>query len=197
MTTISATTPSTEIGSLVIRIQNGERGAESELVERYRRGLIFMLRELCRDHARAEDLAQEALAKAIEKLRAGELRETEKLPGYIRGIARHLLLAERRRRVNRPAPGVDQIAPPADPSPDAETLIGRQQDASLVRHLLAGLEPERDREILLRFYLREESKEALCEEFALSRAHFSRVLHRARARFRQLLENAGLTSTQI
>src|SRR6185436_5403273 len=50
----------------------------------------------------------------------------------------------------------------------------------------------RDREILVRFYLQEEEKEAICRDLALAPDQFDKVLHRARARLKELLEASGL-----
>jgi RNA polymerase sigma-70 factor, ECF subfamily len=44
----------------------------------------------------------------------------------------------------------------------------------------------RDRRLLRGYYVLDQDKEALCQELELSQEHFDRVLHRARARFREL-----------
>jgi DNA-directed RNA polymerase specialized sigma24 family protein len=62
---------------------------------------------------------------------------------------------------------------------------------------LGAVTPTRDREILERFYLREESKEDICRSLSLSGLHFNRVIDRARGRFRALLESHGLTKSQL
>jgi len=55
----------------------------------------------------------------------------------------------------------------------------------------------RDRELLVRFYLQEESKEELCRAFGLTELHFNRVIHRARDRFRDLLRQRGLSKSDF
>jgi RNA polymerase sigma-70 factor (ECF subfamily) len=81
---------------------------------------------------------------------------------------------------------------PVDPAPDPATRVARAQDRQLVRRLLGELPQTRDREILFRFYLAEEAKEDLCRDLGLTAQQFNLVLFRARQRFRQLLEEAGV-----
>jgi DNA-directed RNA polymerase specialized sigma24 family protein len=62
-----------------------------------------------------------------------------------------------------------------------------RENAALVRRVLQELGNERDRQILLRFYIAEEDKDRLSEDFGLSSLQFNRVLHRARQRYKELL----------
>lgn len=175
---------------LVARIRAGDASAESELVARYRRGVHFLLRELARDPADAEDLEQETFRLAIEKVRAGELREPEKLVGFLRSLARNLFLGEQRRR--RKVVDVDEVVLPAGSNADPFEQTRRQQDAVVLRQVLAELDQPRDREILLRFYLQEDDRDSICLDMGLTEEHFHRVIHRARNRFRSLLEKSSL-----
>jgi RNA polymerase sigma-70 factor (ECF subfamily) len=132
----------------------------------------------------------------IEKLRRGELREPAKLPGFLAQIARSLAIEHYRKAQRRKTdPDSDAIAEVADVSgggsgPLAELLT--REDAGLVRRVIGELGTERDREILLRFYIAEEDKERIQADLGLSSLQFNRVLHRARERYRDLyLERAG------
>ena len=51
---------------LVPAIRNGDPAAESELVERYSRGLGYLLARKCGDRERARDLLQETFCIAFE-----------------------------------------------------------------------------------------------------------------------------------
>lgn len=178
----------TNPSELVRRIRAGEGEAEQEMVERYSRGVIFLLRELTGDPAQADDLHQETFCLVLEKVRAGELREPDKLPAFIRQLARNLFIAEYRRDVKRPVVSGDEaMAVAPDPAPGPLTRVLDKENAAIVRRLLAELEPERDREILLRFFVAEHRKEEICADFGLSSLHFNRVLHRARRRLGDLL----------
>ena len=63
--------------------------------------------------------------------------------------------------------------------------------------MLDEMPGERDRELLMRFYLNDEAKEQICQELKLSREHFNRVIFRARGRFRELLEHRGFWKADL
>jgi RNA polymerase sigma-70 factor, ECF subfamily len=174
---------------LVQRIRSGDAQAEAEMVERFGRGVRFLLLQRT-DAARADDLFQETFRLALEKVRAGELREPEKLPGFIRQIAKNLFIADYRKASKRSTEDLDEVHPPADPAPSQLDQVLQNEDAQLVRKLLGELEPARDREVLFRFYLAGESKEQICARLELSSVQFNLVIHRARQRFRTLVERA-------
>jgi len=86
---------------LVDRIGQGDRRAESAMVERYRRGLLFLLRKRTGDPALAEDMCQETLRIAIEKLRGEPINEAERLAAYLHGVAVNLVRNEWRKSARR------------------------------------------------------------------------------------------------
>ena len=59
-----------------------------------------------------------------------------------------------------------------------------------MQRLLAELRYDRDRQLLLRFYLSDDSKEALCADLEIEPERFHQVLFRARERLRELWERA-------
>ena len=107
------------MADLVQRILSGDPEAESELVQRFSRALRFLLGRLTRDEAAAEDLYQETFRLVIEKVRRGELREAERLPGFVSSLARNLFLGSVRRGGRRQKwegdPEATETAP--DPAP--------------------------------------------------------------------------------
>jgi RNA polymerase sigma-70 factor, ECF subfamily len=175
---------------LVHRIVSGDSAAETELVRRFSRAVSFLLRRLARDAAAAEDLYQETFRLVIEKVRAGELREPERLPGFVSSMARNLFLGSVRRGGRRQKwqgdPEAAEAAP--DPAPGQLARLLAKERAALVRQVLGELRNDRDREILSRYYIADQNKEDICRELELSDLHFNRVLFRARQRYRELFE---------
>jgi RNA polymerase sigma-70 factor, ECF subfamily len=175
---------------LVHRIVSGDPAAEAELVRRFSRALSFLLQRLTRDEAAAEDLYQETFRLVIEKVRGGELREPEKLPGFVSSMARNLFLGSVRRSGRRQKwhgdPEATETAP--DPAPGQLTKLLAGERAAAVQQVLAELKNDRDREILSRYYVADETKEDLCRDLELSDLHFNRVLFRARQRYKELFE---------
>jgi RNA polymerase sigma-70 factor, ECF subfamily len=177
-------------GELVRRILAGDRSAESELVARFREGLLFVLRRWSRDPATAEDLCQETLRLALEKIRQGEVREPDQLAGYLRSLARNLSIQLYRRAGNRPErhEALDAERPLADPGAGQLDRLLRGEKVRLARRVLGELGSDRDRQVLYRFYIAEDATEAICADLGLTQEHFYRVLHRARGRYRRLFE---------
>jgi RNA polymerase sigma-70 factor (ECF subfamily) len=186
---------------LVRRIVAGDGGAETELVECCGAALRFLARRFSREEADAEDLYQETVMVALEKIRRGEVREPERLAGFLRALAKNLSIQRYRRRsyaVERPTDTLPETtaapeasAPVQTPSDPLGGLLHRER-TRLTRRLLAELNVPRDREVLCRYYLGEESSQRICTDLALDGDHFYRVLHRARQRYRQLWdERAG------
>jgi RNA polymerase sigma-70 factor (ECF subfamily) len=178
------------IVDLVHRIVSGEPAAEAELVDRFSRALSFLSRRLTRDDAAAEDLYQETFRLVIEKVRKGELREPERLPGFVSSMARNLFLGSVRRGGRRQKWQGDSEATETapDPAPGQLAKLLVKEKAAAVRGVLAELKNDRDREILSRYYIAGEDKEDICRDLELSDLHFNRVLFRARQRYKELFE---------
>jgi RNA polymerase sigma-70 factor (ECF subfamily) len=180
----------TQTADLVRRIVAGDPAAEAELVERFSRAVTFLLRRLARDEAAAEDLYQETFRLVIQKVRAGELRDAEGLPGFVSSMARNLFLGAVRRgsRRERWQGGSEAAEAAPDPAPGQLAALLARERAAAVRQVLAELKNDRDRDILARYYIGDQDKEEICRDLDLSDLHFNRVLFRARQRYRQLFE---------
>jgi RNA polymerase sigma-70 factor, ECF subfamily len=173
--------------NLVARIQAGDRRAEERVVELYGRGVAILLDRHTNGRPEAQDLFQDTFRLVLEKLRKGELREPAALPGFVVQIARSLAIehyrkAARRKTETDSEAGAEAVAPHASPLGE---LLDRE-NASLVRRVLEELANERDREILLRFYIAEEDKDRIAADYDLTSLQFNRVLHRARQRYKEL-----------
>ena len=176
---------------LVGRIRSGERAAETELVARYSRGVSMILRRTAGLPAAVDDLYQEVFLRAVEKIRGGEVRDPERLSGFICGLARNLAIDYFRRHAPAESladsDGSDSV-PDRAPGPLERVL--RIEDQRCVRQVMEELPSARDRQLLCRFYLGEEDKERICADLKLTSLQFNRVLHRARERFRELYQRA-------
>jgi RNA polymerase sigma factor (sigma-70 family) len=173
---------------LVRRIAEGEEQAETEFVERCGRTLRFLTRRFSRDEADAEDLYQETLMLALEKIRRHEVREPERLGAFLRSLAKNLSTGHYRRRnheFERPT-----AEPPDLPDQQQSPLGGllHRERARITRLLLAGLTVPRDRDVLFRYYIAEQSSRQICTDLAIDTDHFYRVVYRARQRYRHLWE---------
>jgi RNA polymerase sigma-70 factor (ECF subfamily) len=187
-----------DLADLVRRVQAGEAAAENALIARFSRGLLLMLSRLVQNAALADDLHQETLALVLVKIRKGEVREPERLAGFIRSTARNLFIADRRKEARYRALDDgregDEGAPPestlADRGPAPLDRVLAEEEARQVRRLLDELRYDRDRQLLFRFYLSDDGKEEICAELGIEPERFHQVLFRARERLRELWERA-------
>ena len=75
------------------RVRGGDRVAEAELFRRLApRVRLYGLRHL-RDPAAADDLVQDVLLMTFDSLRAGKVREDERLASYVLGTCRRMARA--------------------------------------------------------------------------------------------------------
>lgn len=184
-----------ELQSIVARIAAGDRAAETDLVNRFQRGVTLLARQHLRpnDH-RVPDVVQTVLMKTIERLRAGALREAAALPGYLRtGVVNEVTSMHRARS---PGATTDASASDADVIELAtnDTPESRAAQGQLLHNVLRAIDSlavPRDREVLMRFYVREESREHICTALGIDDGHFRRVLFRARERLHELLGAAA------
>ncbi len=171
-----------------MRIAAGDPGAEERLVRTFGRPVALLLDRHTNGRPEAEDLFQDTFRIALEKLRRGELREPEKLPGFLAQLARNLAIEHYRKAARRRTETAgDTLAEVAAAAPGQLGDILEREHRALVRQVIAELGTERDRQVLLRFYIAEEDRERIAGDLGLSGLQFNRVLHRARQRYRELL----------
>jgi RNA polymerase sigma factor (sigma-70 family) len=185
-------TPYESPGQLASAISQGDNTAESVLIERYYRVVLYILKKRVHDDEHARDLCQETFRITIERLRKESLSEPDKLAAFLQSIAANLCIADSRRSARRQTYADSEfIEQLADQSINQFSQLDRDRAAKAVRRLLAELDNVMDRTILHRYYIDELDKHEICEELALSHRHFDKVISRARARFRELIDAGG------
>jgi RNA polymerase sigma-70 factor (ECF subfamily) len=183
---------------LAHRIRAGDRQAEGDLTRRLTQGITQIAVKLTGNFALAQEICQETLIIILTRLRAQELDDPEKLPAFVAQTARNLIFAERRKQKRRKTDtGHDSIEEVADVSATHERDIERESAAVAIRKVLSEMSSERDRILLVRFYLHDEDKEVICRDLGVSGPNFNLVLFRARARFLELLQDRGLLSKDL
>jgi RNA polymerase sigma-70 factor (ECF subfamily) len=178
--------------SLVAAIGDGSMLRE-ELYVRYRRPLlqVFLQRRVQRDVA--EDLLQRTFLQAIQKIRSDGLEDPSKLGGYLYRTACNLATAYWRGELARRQDfDPKELSELKDEALSLEERVDNEILAKWVRGLMGRLTLARDREVLVRFYLHEESKDSICRTLNLSDLQFNQVLWRARQRFGEILSKSGI-----
>jgi len=177
---------------LVGRIKAGEQQAEGELVERYSRCVMIIIRREVGNTAVVDDLYQETFWIILEKIRRGDVREPEKLAGFVCSVARNCVIhyfrcAARQKSLTE----TEEAVRLPHPAPDQLKELLQKEKADLVWQVLKEMPNERDIQALLRFYIAEEEKEQICADLSLTKSQFNLVLHRARKRYKELYERTA------
>ena len=171
---------------VVERIKVYDPAATEELYEYFSRGVRFYL---CRQMGLREidDKVHDIFLIILEAIHTGELRDPSRLTGYIRTVVRRQAAAyvgqiiQDRREYADFDPTVGVIDEAQNPE---ETAIWRER-AKLMRRMLETI-PARDREILTRFYVQNETQEQICDDLGLSISQFRLLKSRAKAKFGEL-----------
>jgi RNA polymerase sigma-70 factor (ECF subfamily) len=174
------------------------RAEVEALIAREYAGLRLLIFRRARDLNVASDLLNDAICTTWEKWLAGQVAHPEQIAGYVFQVAMNLLRNHRRAMVERPdkradVNALDELA--MDEAPEARGIEDRL--ARRVKALLQSMSSQRDRTILVRFYLNEEDRDTICRDMKLTPAQFARVIHRARGRLRQLMEAEGLKGSDL
>lgn len=170
-------------GGLVARIQDGDTAAMEELYRMFSRGIRFYL---CRQLGPQEldDKVHDTFLIVVHAIKRGELRDPERLMGFVRTIVRRQVAAYIDEVVqNRREDGgdiMDEVIPDSRRNPEQDIVF--QQKIDLMKSVLRGL-GDRDRAILTRFYIYEETQEQICHDLDLTGNQFRLLKSRAKARF--------------
>jgi RNA polymerase sigma-70 factor (ECF subfamily) len=182
-----ATTSEEADAALVRRIAAAAPGrdsaAEAEVCRRFAtRVRLFGLRHL-RNEAAAADLAQDVLIITLEKLRAGVVRDAERLAAFVLGTARQCIVDSRRNTARR-----ERIL---DTFPiDLPPLIEESSepfDTARLHECLQSL-PERERTVLLMTFYADDSAQTVGNALGLSAANARVVRHRGIERLRRCMK---------
>ncbi len=172
---------------LVRQIGSGsDREAEAELFRRMApRIRLYGIRHLRDEHA-SQDLAQQVLITTLEALRAGRLREPEKLASFVLGTCRMTVLnlrrgAERKQRLLEQF-GADLAAPvpPAMPHLDHDLLQRCVQNLN-----------ERERTVVVMTFYDEQTGADVASFLGVSEATVRVIRHRAIHQLRKCMGVAG------
>jgi len=185
--------PVDEIERIVTAALTGDRQAEARMLVALRPGVLAVLRfGAFHRWVDAEDLTQETLHIVVERIRARTIDDPRKVFAFAAATARNLALNAARKVLRQQtivdSDLVDELAQNLEMEQSDLSEQDDRQLAEAVTALLQELPTERDRQLLMRFYLDGTDKQQLCRELGLSPNHFDRVLMRARTRLRTIIE---------
>lgn len=164
---------------LIERHLDGDRDAFRQIVERHQAMVCALGLSACGEVARSEDLAQEVFIAAWKQL--PELREPEKLRGWLAGITRNLINNAFRRQQRTPTARAEQLTAeiPSDGAGPRERAISADE-ATLMWQVLADI-PANYREPMVLFYREQRSVTVVAAALEISEEAVRQRLVRGRA----------------
>ncbi len=160
----------------------GDSDAEAHFCRRFApRIRLFGLKRL-RSEAAAADLVQDVLMLVLQKLRAGAVREPERIASFVLGTARQLVI-DTRRNTGRRERLLDTFAVVIEqetPAPDAP-------DTARLQHCLQAL-PERERSVVVMTFYDDWPAERLGTQLGLSAGNVRVIRHRGLKHLRDCLQ---------
>ena len=180
---ISFRNPEVDWAALVQTVHRGEQDGLDELYRLFARGIRL---QLCRllGPEELDDRVHDTFLIIAAAIRNNDLRDPERLMAFVRTIVRRqasVYITEnitRRRTEDPPGQGPE----PCDANSDPEQSMMSDEAHNLVLEVLTHMN-DRDREILTRFYLQEESPAEICRRMGLSQSQFRLLKSRAKAKF--------------
>jgi RNA polymerase sigma-70 factor, ECF subfamily len=185
-TQTSGSSPERSWVLLVDRIRAGDPAGMEELYAIFVKGVRFFLwRQLGPQDL--DDKVHDVFLIITNSIQRGELREPDRLMGYVRTVVRrqvamHIDNAVQSRRNNL---AIDPAMTLSDHQPDPERRAIEQENQDVALRMLRGL-PKREREVLIRFYLQEQTAEEICRDLNLTDTQFRLMKSRAKARYGEL-----------
>jgi RNA polymerase sigma-70 factor (ECF subfamily) len=190
-----------EWSTLVAQIKAGEDAGMEQLYKLFSRGIRYYL---CRQLGpqELEDKVHDTFLIVVKAIRRGDLREPERLMGFVRTVVRRQVAAyiEQAVHTRREQADLESGVAVADrkQNPEQEAIV--RQKTELMRTVLQSLS-QRDRDILVRFYLQEQTQEQICREMSLTETQFRLLKSRAKAKFgeigRKKLATSGIFSVLV
>lgn len=167
---------------LVERIQACQADGMEELYRFFKTGVCrYLRRSGSRD---LEDRLHNVFVVTVQAIQEGDLREPERLMGFVRTVTQRQGWAHIRELVSK---RTEEISCESEweinaggPSPEQAAIFRQREE--LAKRILDELS-DRDREVLIRFYLKEQPCEQICLEMNLTETQFRLLKSRAKARF--------------
>jgi RNA polymerase sigma-70 factor, ECF subfamily len=166
--------------------------AVGRLIEQEYGGLVALLHRKLRDDGLVALVLSQAIATTSDDIRSGRIADPANAAGHVfRRVLNEL------RGHGKPDTLTGQaldrlLSHRAQPVTVAE--IDMQGE---VRRILLGIFKPKDREIVKRFYLEEEQKDAICRDLGLLPLRFDKALMRVRQHMRALLARSPRANPRV
>ena len=174
--------------NVVEQIRAGDPAGDEALYRNLSSGArLFLQRRLATQDV--EDRIHDLFVIVVETIRRGQLREPERLMGFVRTVLNRQLNLEISRIIHTRHTSIDLESAgdltTADPSPEQQAA--RRQKVTLMKQILRKMS-DREFEVLTRFYLREQPPERIRLDMGLTQTQFNLLKSRAKTRLTELMQ---------
>jgi RNA polymerase sigma-70 factor, ECF subfamily len=174
--------------SYVDRLVAGHPDTEHHFTKYFGDLLSLKLRSRLRSPALVEDAKQETFVRVLIALRQGKgLTTPESLGAFVNGVCNNVLF-EVYRAQSRAIQLEDEHDPPDNRPNSAEHNMMAGEQRGRVRQALGRL-PEKEQTLLKWLFFEERSKDDICRSLNIDRNYLRVLLHRAKNRFRECLDD--------
>lgn len=167
------------------KLAAGDPEVEQHFAQYFGELLLIVLRARQFRRDTINDIRQETLLRVLKAVRANEIRDPRCFRGYVHSVCKNVI-REFGRSDWRTSVGADDCPEPADERVDSERELVTRERQSMVRSVIAEM-PVQERR-LLSAVLAEKSSAEICREFGVDANYLRVKMHRAREKFRQVLE---------
>lgn len=180
----SSRTGAKRTNDVVELIRSGHPAGLEELYGMARNFTFFIMRQLGTDDL--QDKVHDIFVTAATAISGGKLRDSARLTPFLTSLTRFYTYGQIDRRVvlRKYTTPLEHANIP-DRRYNVEHNVYRQQKMRIVREILGSM-PKRDRDVLERFYVHEQTKEQICREMDLTPTQFRLLKSKAKSTFAKL-----------
>jgi RNA polymerase sigma-70 factor (ECF subfamily) len=142
-----------------------------------------------------DDIRQETFLRVFQAIRRQSIRDPQRIGAFVNSVCNNVILefARSGSRLTYPEGGVPERA---DERADSERELASREQQAQVRAILGEMTPK-NRQLLSAIFLEERSSEEVSERFGVDQNYLRVLLFRARAQFRQKMEQVKKGHTAI
>jgi len=180
------------ISTLCIAAGKGDKMAENQLFKYIYPKLKQALSHSVWDKSAVEDICHETLEIALRKLRQGAVKDSKRFFAFLLGISRNVLakhLREKQKKLSQYSLEEAELS-----QTNRHHVQHRQQPIHeleeqvywrIIRSCMEKMHNQRDRDVLINFYIYGFKRDVLCKQLELNPEHLHRVLYRAKNRLKK------------
>jgi RNA polymerase sigma-70 factor (ECF subfamily) len=174
-----------------VKLRTGDPETEKHFVAHFSNVIRIAMRYRLRSWELIEDIRQETFLRVLNFLRSDRsLEHPERLGAYVHSVSVNVMLELLRASTRHPPLPEDSHHFP-DSGEGSDNRVVTRERKEIIAEVLADM-AQKDRDILKSLFLEDASKEDVCRRYGVDRDYLRVLVHRAKARFREIYEKKGL-----